>query len=164
MIDIFTDASLINSNNIFSIAYAIHFPNKEHNDIVNSIYVNQYSGDADIHYAELYGIYSAVLITCNHPYEQVNIWTDSMHSVNAIHKWMDVYNRNGTEKMMTNNNNPIKNRNILIKIFDLINISKNKFVFSHVKAHVKSAEYKYVHNKIVDKMVRKHVRGIIKNK
>ena len=33
MIDIFTDASLINNNGVFSIAYAIHYPNKEYDDI-----------------------------------------------------------------------------------------------------------------------------------
>jgi len=162
MIDVFTDASLIKKNNTFSIGYAIHFPNKEFENIVDSIDVHP--SNADIHYAEMYGIYTAIIITKSKCSDHINIYTDSMHSVNAIYKWINIYYEHGLDKLITNKKNPIKNRDILVKIFDQINGVQNNYTFTHVKAHTRSAEYKFVNNKSVDIMVRKHIRNSFKNK
>lgn len=155
--DIFTDASLIKNNNNYFIGYGVRFPNGEFNDIVDSIDVQ--INNADIHYAELFGIYMAIFMTKNNYVGNIYIYTDSMHSVNAIYKWINIYYMYGIKKMVTNKNNPIKNRDILAKIFDLLCGSHDKYVFLHVKAHTRSAEYKYVNNRNVDIMVRKYVRS-----
>ena len=80
--------------------------------------------------AELYAIYEALKYTKEHGLRDVNIFTDSMYSINCLTQWVYNWKRNG---WMSSKGEPVKN-STLIK--NIIEVSKDvKVKYFHVTAH-----------------------------
>ena len=58
------------------------------------------------------------------------IYTDSEYSINCITKWVPGWLRNNWK---TRNNKPVKNKDLLLKLYNLNNKMNIKYI--HVKGH-----------------------------
>lgn len=147
---IFTDGSLRRKLNNTLVGYGIYFPNSEYNNISGKV------GVTDIHYAEIYAINYALHMIKNdiNKYDKIKFFTDSHHCINKIDKWYNHYINGNSDKMHTKKGNDIKNKNILIEIFNIISINRNKFDFVHVKSHTGQSDFNSFNNKIVDKLAK----------
>ncbi len=91
--------------------------------------------------AELLAILNLIV---DFPKLDLNIYSDSMYSINAITVWSNKWKRNGWK---TSKNLPVENRDFIERI---INLVSNRYIqFHHVKAH--NGDH---FNEMVDKMAR----------
>lgn len=150
LLEIYTDGSLRRKNNIKRASSAIYFPNREFNNISEEIDM------CDIHYAELYAIKRALSIIINSvpKYNKITFYTDSNHCINKINKWYSIYKNNEIDKMKTKRGNDIKNKNLLLEVYNLIGDNMDKFEFEFVKAHTNGKNQKTLNNKLVDKLAK----------
>lgn len=100
--------------------------------------------------AELYAILKALLIIDILKYKNINIYTDSMYSINCITKWIKFWKKN---KWLDKKNKPIKNRD-LIENIDKIIIKYSHINFNHIQAHTNKTDIHSLNNAKVDKLAK----------
>ena len=143
---VFTDGSCIRIKNKCYTGIGIHFPNQELSDVSKKFSIEPLTNQR----AELYAIYKAIkMIIKNIKYDKISVYTDSMYSIRCITEWIDHWIEND---WMTSNHQPVKNQDILKKIYKMTKqlIKKEKIEFFHVKAHTGNIDYYSIHNEITD--------------
>lgn len=137
-IEVFVDGACENNGRKNSIAGAgIYFPNGELQNVpVVIIPVESEIGKCTNNVAEL----SAILCTCLMLKEsnmlekyRIKIYSDSDYSVKAvtsrIKKWMN----NG---WLTANNKPVKNKQLIVDIYEYLNNPKYEITIEHIRGHL----------------------------
>ena len=98
--------------------------------------------------AELYAILKALLTIDILNYKNINIYTDSMYSINCITKWVKGWKKNGwkVQKKMLKKD--------LIDNIDKIYSKYNHIHFNHVEAHTNKTDIHSICNDKADKLAR----------
>lgn len=150
ILEIYTDGSLRKRNNITKAAFSIYFPNQEYDHLCEEVI------EFDIHYTELIAIKRALKIIINdiNIYDKIIFYTDSNHCIRKIKKWYSFYKNDKVEEIKTKKGKEIKNKKILMEIYEIINDNMDKFQFEFVKAHTNQKDEKSINNKIVDKLAK----------
>lgn len=144
-INIFTDGSCTNNGSEKAKAgIGVYFPENEYENISEP-----FTNNPTNQRAELYAILKALTIIDIKKYEKINIYTDSMYSINSLTKWI-------TKWIKTNFKN-IKNTDIIIPIYDILKTT-NKINFIHVRSHMKNDNIISVRNNIVDKLAKNGIK------
>ena len=100
--------------------------------------------------AELYAILKSLLIIDILKYSNINIYTDSMYSINCITKWVRDWKKNDWKDSKKKN---VKNRD-LIENIDKIYSKYNHINFIHVEAHTNKIDIHSINNDKADKLAR----------
>lgn len=143
-ITVYTDGSC--QRNKFIIAgYGVHFPNKEFPDISNRFLLSPITNQR----AELYAIYKALLVIheSKKQINSINLYTDSMYSINCFTVWINTWLKNN---MISSNNKPVKNQDIIIPTYKLI--QKFNITFHHVRSHTNKTDCHSIGNSVADKL------------
>ncbi len=150
ILEIFTDGSLIKKNGTINTGYGIYFPNSEYNNVSNKLDVH------DIHYAEIYAIKHTLNIIHKDIdiYTSVNIYTDSHHCIKKINKWYNHYLNNDIDSIITKKGRDIKNKSILLDIYNIMGKNKDKYNFIHIKSHSGNIDQYSLNNRKADKLAR----------
>jgi ribonuclease HI len=151
---IFTDGSSIKKGNLQFGGIGIHFPNKEYEDISEPFFLKPITNQR----AELYAIHRALQILDIEKYRQINIYTDSMYSINSLTVWIYDWRNNNWK---TSNNKKVKNLDIIIPIFKIIDKYKSRINLIHIRAHTKGKDSLSLGNSQADKLA---VEGSNKSK
>ena len=151
ILELYTDGSLIRKNGKQYVGYGIFFPNKEYQNVSNSLDVY------DIHFAEMYAIKHALKIIKNDilKYQMINIYTDSYHSIKKIKKWFNFYQHNLIDEIKTKKGRDIKNKILLLEIYDIISNNIKKINLIHIKSHKRDKNEYHNNNSIADKLAKK---------
>lgn len=80
---------------------------------------------------ELNGILSALKALEKHNYKTCTLYSDSQYCINGINQWMDGWKKN---KWCNSNKEDVKNKNLWIEMYDLVNNTKN-ISFKWIKGH-----------------------------
>ncbi len=100
--------------------------------------------------AELYAILKALLIIDILNYKNINIYTDSMYSINCITKWVKGWKKNGWKDSKKKD---VKNKDLIDNI-DKIYSKYNHIHFNHVEAHTNKTDIHSIGNDKADKLAR----------
>jgi len=101
--------------------------------------------------AELYAILKALLVIDILNYKNINIYTDSMYSINCITKWVKGWKKNGWKDSKKKN---VKNKDLIDNI-DKIYSKYNHIHFNHVQAHTNKTDIHSICNDKADKLAGK---------
>ena len=101
--------------------------------------------------AELYAILKALLIIDIINYKNINIYTDSMYSINCITKWIKIWKKNGWKDSKKKD---VKNKDLIDNIYKIYS-KYNHINFKHVHAHTKNTDIHSICNDKADKLARK---------
>lgn len=148
---IFTDGSYRKKYNYCG--YGVHFPNKEWKSYGNTFKIKPLTNQR----AELYAIYSALkrakkIIKRNKNYKEINIYSDSMYSINCLTKWWINWEKNdwiSKDKKSVLNQDMIKPNLTIIKEIKDMNI---KILFFHINSHTGKKDFNSLNNEIADKL------------
>ena len=100
--------------------------------------------------AELYAILKALLVIDILNYKNINIYTDSMYSINCITKWVKGWKKNGWKDSKKKD---VKNKDLIDNI-DKIYSKYNHIHFNHVEAHTNKTDIHSIGNDKADKLAR----------
>ena len=100
--------------------------------------------------AELYAILKALLTIDILNYKNINIYTDSMYSINCITKWVKGWKKNGWKDSKKKD---VKNKDLIDNI-DKIYSKYNHIHFNHVEAHTNKTDIHSICNDKADKLAR----------
>ena len=100
--------------------------------------------------AELYAILKALLVIDILNYKNINIYTDSMYSINCITKWVKGWKKNGWKDSKKKD---VKNKDLIDNI-DKIYSKYNHIHFNHVEAHTNKTDIHSICNDKADKLAR----------
>lgn len=143
-IKVFTDGSHTPS----SCKYGIHFIDLEINDVSSNFKIKPLTNQR----AELYAILKAIkIINKNYEFKILEIYTDSMYSINCVTKWITKWKKNNFK---TSSGENVLNLDIILKIDKYLNKYNGKIKFIHVKAHTGNNDFNSIHNDIADKLTR----------
>ena len=98
--------------------------------------------------AELYAILKALLVIDILNYKNINIYTDSMYSINCITKWVKGWKKNGWKDSKKKD---VKNKDLIDNI-DKIYSKYNHIHFNHVQAHTNKTDIHSIYNDKADKL------------
>lgn len=101
--------------------------------------------------AELYAILKALQVINISDYSKINIYTDSMYSINCITKWVKSWKKNGWKDSKKKD---VKNKDLIDNI-DKIYSKYNHIYFNHVEAHTNKTDIHSICNDKADKLARK---------
>jgi ribonuclease HI len=149
VIEVFTDGSCIKRKNgvrgIFC-GYGIYFPNGELPNISRIFRHVPLTNQR----AELYAIYVAlVLIKKNLQFDKINIYSDSMYSINSITVWAKAWEKNNWK---TSQDEPVKNQDIIKPLYNIYLKLKDKITFQHISSHTGKQDYISMGNEMADKL------------
>ena len=145
-IKVFTDGSCMKSSKYCG--YGIHYPNGELKDVGEKFTIEPLTNQR----AELYAIYKALSdISTYKKTININLYTDSEYSINSLTKWIKKWKLNN---WINSQGKPVKNKDILEKIDEIINNHNGKIKFNHVYSHTKKLDYDSIHNDIADKLAK----------
>ena len=106
--------------------------------------------------AELYAILRALQIIKLDDYTSINIYTDSMYSINCLTKWINGWLKNGWLDKKKHN---VKNKDLIKPIYDIL--SKNQHIYLiHVEAHTNNTDIHSIGNDKADKLARQSLKLI----
>lgn len=144
-INIYTDASITNKNseNIGAPGFLLY----KGNDLceVKKLVIHNCNNN----FGELYAIKLALEYGISYCYNgnpnekplPINIFSDSLISVNSIRKWLVVWTNNSRERsertLINNQNLQVKNQNILLDIMNIILFFNTNINIYHVTSHLK---------------------------
>ena len=100
--------------------------------------------------AELYAILKALLAIDILNYKNINIYTDSMYSINCITKWVKGWKKNGWKDSKKKD---VKNKDLIDNI-DKIYSKYNHIHFNHVQSHTNKTDIHSICNDKADKLAR----------
>ena len=103
--------------------------------------------------AELYAILKALQVINISDYSKINIYTDSMYSINCVTKWIKLWLKNG---WLDKKKKPIKNRDLISKIYNIIS-KQTCIYFIHIAAHTNKKDIHSIGNSIADKLARQSI-------
>jgi ribonuclease HI len=144
---IFTDgACKKKKGEINKAGYGVHFPNGEFKDISKKF---EY-GEPTNQRAELYAVYKGLKkIKNNSEFGYINVYTDSMYTINCMTKWIFAWKKNNWK---SSQNKDVLNQDIIKKIDKILQAYPKKIFFHHVKAHTKKKDFYSKGNKIADEL------------
>lgn len=129
-IDIYTDGSCFNNGSknksIINGGIGVFFGNNDERNISEPFCIGEITNNR----SELYAIISALESIKELNDTEIYIYTDSEYSINCITKWVPGWLRNNWK---TRNNKPVKNKDLLLKLYNLNNKMNIKYI--HVKGH-----------------------------
>lgn len=141
-INIYTDASITtkNSENIGAPGFLLY----RGNDLceVKKLVIHNCNNN----FGELYAIklaleYGISYCYSGNPNEKplpLNIFSDSLISVTSIKKWLVTWSNNSKDRILMNNqNNAVKNQNILLDIMNIVLFFNTNINIYHVTSHLK---------------------------
>ena len=100
--------------------------------------------------AELCAILRALQKIKLSDYTTINIYTDSMYSINCLTKWINVWLKNGG---LDKKKRPVKNKDLIYPIHNIL--SKNQHIhLIHVEAHTNNTDIHSIGNDKADKLAR----------
>ncbi len=147
-ITVFTDGScLTDKDKKVYAGYGIYFPNNEIKSVSRPFLLEPITSQR----AELYAIHVAIIkiVTELSSFDSVTIFTDSEYSIKSLTEWVYCWAENGWKKA---DKKPVKNRDIMEKLYKLLLQHKDKIKFVHVKAHTNQQDPLSIGNSIVDKL------------
>jgi len=128
--------------------YAVHFPNKEYNDIAKPFTMLPKTNQR----AELYAIYKGIKkINKDKPNENIEVYTDSEYSIKSLTLWIKKWKENN---WIGSTGKAVMNQDIIRKIDNLIEKHKGGIKFIHVKAHTGKQDFNSIHNNITDELAK----------
>ena len=148
-IDVFTDGSAMNKKDGIYCGYGVYFPNSEFHNIYDKFRIKPLTNQR----AELFAIYKAIrIIRKKSKIVNINIYTDSMYSINSLTIWIETWIKNDWK---TANRKEVMNKDIIKVIYSMIKKHKGIIKFIHVKAHTNGISYEAKCNEIVDELAKK---------
>lgn len=148
-IDVFTDGSAMNKKDGIYCGYGVYFPNSEFYNIYDKFRIKPLTNQR----AELFAIYKAIrIIRKKSKHVDINIYTDSMYSINSLTIWIESWIKNDWK---TANKKEVMNKDIINVIYSMIKKHKGIIKFIHVKAHTNGTSYEAKCNEIVDDLAKK---------
>lgn len=144
---VFTDGSSL--NNAGSISFGgigIHFPNGELDDISEPFLLKPITNQR----TELYAIYIAIKeITNNLNFDTITIYTDSEYSIKSLTTWINTWKNNNWK---SSTGKPVKNKDIIEPINELMDKYPKKIKFKHVRSHTGKQDFESINNDKADKL------------
>ncbi len=138
-VEAYTDGSYINDSKC---GYGIYYAN----DILPNV-SRKYKGMPTNNRAELHAIYVALIqILKNIKASQITIYTDSNYCIQSI-TWAKKWSKN---KWMTSTNTPVKNKDIIQPIYEIVEKNKNIIKFVHVRSHTNNKDIQSINNDKAD--------------
>ena len=146
-INVFTDGSSLDNAAIVSFGgIGIHFPNGEFDDISEPFLLKPITNQR----AELYAIYTALDKIVRQPeFTRITVYTDSEYSIKSLTVWINKWKQNDWKG---SNNKPVKNRDIIEPIHELMEKNPNKIFFTHVRSHTGKKDFESIGNDKADKL------------
>ncbi len=145
---VFTDGSFIKKRDTAGYAgYSVYFPNSEFEDISDPFLLKPYTNQR----AELYAIYIAIkTITDAIPnFNNITIYTDSEYSLKCATQWIFKWVENDWKKA---DKKPVKNKDILKKLYNLLKKYQSRLYFVHVRSHTGKKDDLSIGNDKADKL------------
>ncbi|ATZ80838.1 hypothetical protein BMW23_0792 [Bodo saltans virus] len=144
---IFTDgACKKRKGEINKAGYGVHFPHNEFKDISKKF---EY-GEPTNQRAELYAVYKGLKkIVNNCKFNFINVYTDSMYTINSLTKWIFSWKQNNWKNVQ---NKDVLNQDIIKKIYKILQDNPKKIFFHHVRAHTNKTDFYSNGNKIADEL------------
>jgi ribonuclease HI len=144
-ITIFTDGACTNNGSMKAEAgIGIYFPNNEYENISEPFTISPITNQR----AELYAIYTALIkISQNNQYRKIIIYSDSLYSIKSLTIWIEKWKLNHWK---TVNKKPVKNLDLILPIYELMQRNKDKIIFKHVKAHTNGSDLESIGNEKAD--------------
>lgn len=147
-INIFTDGSFVKRRKSAGFAgYGVYFPDGEYENISSPFLKKPPTNQR----AELYAIYVAIttVVGSQQSYERINIYTDSMYSINSLTLWARSWAKNGWK---TASKKPVKNLDIIKPLYKLMLKHGAIINLVHVRAHTSSRDTLSLGNAKADEM------------
>lgn len=143
---VYTDGSCMKKKDGIKCGYGVYFPNKEIPNISKKFKKSPLTNQR----AELYAIYKAIKkITKRFNFNMIEIYTDSMYSIESLTNWIDSWKKNGWK---TANGKEVLNQDIIKKIDKKIQKHKGKITFTHVRSHTGKLDKHSLGNEEADKL------------
>lgn len=144
LIEIYTDGSKTPT----SCRYAVYCPDKELEDISQDFKLKPLTSNR----AELYAIYVALNeITKLYTFNKLIIYSDSNYSIKSLTIWIKNWIK---DDWIGSNKKPVKNKDLILDIYNLMQQYKRKIKLIHVKAHTGGTDPQSINNDIVDKLAK----------
>jgi ribonuclease HI len=142
---IFTDGSCIKRKGEENkCGYGVHFPNKEFIDISEKFTYGELTNQR----TELYAIYKGLKkVTRNCKFNFINVYTDSMYSINSVTKWINAWKKNDWKNAQKKD---VANQDIIKKIDKILEDNPKKIFFHHVNSHTGKQDFYSKCNEIAD--------------
>lgn len=149
---VFTDGSCMCKRITPKAGYGVYFPNEELKNVSRPFIWKPITSQR----AELYAIYTALkLVFTKLEVNTVTIYTDSKYSINSLTDWVHKWIKNGWKG---ENKKPIKNKDIIERIYNIMSYYKDKIKFVHVKSHTNKKDFNSIGNQIADDLATKGAR------
>ncbi len=144
---VFTDGSCIGQSSDCPYGgYGVYFPNKELEDVSEPLLLKPITNQR----AELYAIYTALdKLIGKLDFNTITIYSDSEYSIKSLTKWIYKWKENG---WMCSNKKPVKNKDIIEPIFNLLEKYPSKIKFIHVKSHTGNKDFVSIGNERADQL------------
>lgn len=144
---VFTDGSSLNNAAIISFGgIGIHFPNGELDDISEPFMLKPITNQR----SELYAIYTAIdKITTELEFNTITVYSDSEYSIKSLTEWIPNWKKNGWKNSM---GKPVKNRDIIEPLHQMIERYPNRIKFKHVRSHTGKKDFESIGNDKADKL------------
>jgi len=130
--------------------YGIYYPNKEIQDTSEPFLIKPITNPR----AELYAIYIALkqITELIKDVKIIRLYTDSEYSANIMNNWIFTWANNGWKKV---SGKPVKNTDILKKLYNYALKYKSRLSVVHVRAHKKDKDELSIGNDKADKLAKK---------
>ena len=153
---VFTDGSCLdNASEISFGGIGIHYANKELDDVSEPFLIKPITNQR----AELYAIYKAIDdITKRLEFETIIVYSDSEYSIKSLTQWIHKWKANNWKK---SDGKPVKNRDIIEPIYEIMSSYKDKIKFTHVKSHSKKKDFASIGNEHANDLA---IRGATQEK
>ena len=144
---VFTDGSSLNNAGAISFGgIGIHFPNGELDDISEPFLLKPITNQR----TELYAIYIAIKeITNNLNFDTITIYSDSEYSIKSLTTWINTWKNNNWK---SSTGKPVKNKDIIEPINELMEKYPKKIKFKHVRSHTGKQDFESISNDKADKL------------
>ena len=106
--------------------------------------------------AELYAILKALLIIDIINYKNINIYTDSMYSINCVTKWVKGWLKNN---WLDKRKKPVKNKEIIMNIYNILKNYSNIRLY-HIEAHTNKTDIHSLGNNEADFLAKQSINEI----
>jgi ribonuclease HI len=144
---VFTDGSSLNNAAVISFGgIGVHFPNGELDDISEPFMLKPITNQR----SELYAIYTAIhKITTELEFNTIMIYSDSEYSIKSLTEWIISWKANGWKNSA---GKPVKNRDIIEPINQMMDKYPNRIKFKHVRSHTGKKDFESIGNDKADKL------------
>lgn len=146
IIEVYTDGSCVKTHDGPQCGYGVYFPNGELKNISKPFTKAPLTNQR----AELYAIYKALKkIVSKLEFNEIILYTDSMYSIDCVTKWVKKWVKNG---WIGYNKKPVKNVDIIKKIYKILQQYPSQIHFRHVRSHTGKSDEHSINNDIADRL------------